>query len=271
MPKSKVFLFLLIIALSISLLVVIAFRIGNGTSENNILSTAPGISLLEQMEEKDPDLVDSILKEQRRLKMMEERESRLAELENGEASIWSFFEDYMVLGDSRTMGFDFYGYLEADRVLAEKGNTILTLESHIPEIVANNPSYLFISYGANDVGSGMWASPEEYAADLARIIGLIRAQLPDINVFVNSILPAQDPAFSTAAAWYDIPEYNEALRNMCQSNDCFFIDNTAICEQYAYLYEADGVHLMPDFYYHWAINMIMGIYDSEMQTLEDSE
>lgn len=224
---------------------------------------ARGLAYLRELEATDPAPVEELLKEYHQQELREEREARMAELENGEIAIWSLFEDYVLLGDSRVMGFDFYGYLDSSRVMAEKGDTILTLESHIPEIVALNPSYVFISYGVNDVGSGMWASPEEYAADFAEIIRSIQDHLPNARIFVNSILPACDPAFNTSSAWYDIPEYNTALEEMCITSGCFFIDNTPICETYAALYEADGIHVTAPFYSHWAANMILRVYDSE--------
>ncbi len=227
-----------------------------------------GVAYLHELEAKDPTLVETTLKEYRRQELLEQREAKLTELESGEISIWSLFEDYMLMGDSRVMGFDFYEFLDQNRVLAEKGDTILTLEAQIPEIVAMNPSYLFISYGINDVGSEMWASPEDYAADFSEIIRSIQSQLPDTKIFINSILLAYSPAFNTSTAWYDIPEYNLALEEMCSALGCYYVNNTPLCEEYASLYEADGIHVMSTFYSHWATNMIMAIYDSEVALAE---
>ena len=256
--------------LIIILLVILATALGRGAQPQDDVTnpTLEGVAYLRTLEEKDPTTVENTLKELRRRELLEQREARLAELESGDISIWSLFEDYMLMGDSRVMGFSFYEYLDQSRVLAEKGDTIWTLQEHIPEIVAVNPSYLFISYGVNDVGSGMWASPEDYVQDFSDIISEIRQELPDVKIFINSILLAYAPAFNTSAAWYDIPEYNTALDAMCSDMGCFYVDNTSICEEYAGLYESDGIHVGSSFYSHWATNMIMAIYDSETDQSE---
>lgn len=261
---------LIIAILLLVMLVLLAVALGKGArpSEPVVSSTPEGIAYLQSLEEKDPTAVEDTLKELHRQKLLEQREAKLAELESGEISIWSLFEDYMLMGDSRVMGFGFYEYLDQSRVVAEKGDTIWTLQEHIPEIAAMNPSYLFISYGVNDVGSGMWSSPEDYVQDFSDIISKIRQELPDVKIFINSILLAYAPAFNTSAAWYDIPEYNAALETMCHDLGCFYVDNTPLCEEYAGLYESDGIHVGSSFYSHWAANMIMAVYDSETDQSE---
>lgn len=235
----------------------------NKTTEASGPDLSAGVSYLQSLESKDPSQVEATLKAYRQQEMQIMRDEHLAKLETGEISVWSLFDDYMLMGDSRVMGFDFYGFLDQDRVLAEKGDTILTLSEHTPEIVAANPSYLFISYGVNDVLGGMWASPEDYAADLAEIIGSIQSQLPDVKVFVNSILLA----YGSSSSYSLIPDYNTALSEMCQElNNCYFVDNTSLCESYYSLYEGDGIHVSSSFYPHWATNMIMEVYDSELET-----
>lgn len=264
MQKRKFIPVAIILLVLILFLIFFAANAGSPAPETTETSTHEGITYLKALEAQDPGPVENTIKAYYQQKLIKQREARLAQLENGEVSVWSLFEDYVLLGDSRTMGFDFYEYLDKDRVIAEKGDSILSIREHIPEIVKMNPSYLFISYGANDIGSGMWASAEEYAADLAAIIQELRAELPDVTVFVNSILLAYEPAYSNSSSWYDIPEYNSALSQMCSTlTNCHYIDNTSICETYSHLYESDGIHVMATFYSHWAANMILTFYDSQ--------
>lgn len=256
--------------LIIILLVILAAALGRGAQPQDDVTdpTLEGVAYLRTLEEKDPTTVENTLKELRRQELLEQREARLAELESGEISIWSLFEDYVLLGDSRAVGFEFYEYLDEDRVMAESGATILKLEEHIPDIVEMNPSYIFLCYGLNDVSIGIWPTPEDYVVEYSRIVEAIQSQLPDAKIFISSILPAQDPAFNTSTAWYDIPEYSAAVGEMCQEIGCYYIDNTDICNKYASLWDIDGIHVQATFYPHWAANMIMAIYDSETDQSE---
>lgn len=258
---------LIIIVFLLILLVLLAIALGKGArpTESEVSTFPEGISYLQSLEAKDPTTVEATLKEFHRQKLLEQREAKLEELENGDVPVWSLFSDYVLLGDSRAVGFEFYEYLDKDRVMAESGATILKLEEHIPDIVEMNPSYLFLCYGLNDVSIGIWPTPEDYVVEYKRILGEIQKQLPDAKIFVSSILPARDPAFNTSTAWYDIPEYSTAVGEMCQETGCYYVDNTDICNKYASLWDIDGIHVQAAFYPHWAANMIMSVYDSETE------
>ena len=169
------------------------------------------------------------------------------------------------------MGFSFYGFLPEERVLAESGATILHLEEHIPDIVALNPSNIFLCYGLNDVSIGIWPTPEDYVTQYSDIIQQIQAQLPGANIFISSILPARDPAFQQSTAWYDIPEYSQAVSDMCDTiSHCYYVDNDATCDEYASLWDVDGIHVQQDFYPHWAANLITEVYSASLEGSEDS-
>lgn len=43
---------------------------------------------------------------------------------------------------------------------------------------------------------------------------------------------------------------------MCEENGVLFADNTQLSEDYADLWQPDGIHLLPEFYPHWAANLI---------------
>lgn len=271
MPQKRQMPIVLILILLLVLIILIAILSGkeHRAQEPTDSGVAQGIAYLESLESRDPTVVEDILKEYRHQEILAQREARLAELENGTVSVWSLFTDYVLLGDSRAVGFDFYEYLSSDRVIAESGATILHLESHIPDIVEKNPSYLFLCYGLNDVSIGIWNTPEDYTTEFRRILSDIQTQLPDVKIFISSILPARDPAFNTSSAWYNIPEYSAAVQEMCDDVGCYYVDNTDICEKYADLWEVDGIHVQSSFYPHWAANMIMEVYDSETDETED--
>ena len=254
--------------------------------------TAAGIAFLEAQAQKDPAEVDVFLRnreEQRRREEEERRrleeeqraeeereriraerrreyEARIAAIENGETDIWGEFHDFVILGDSRAVGFYYYDFLEKSRVLAGGGDTILKIGWHMNEIVALQPKYIFLCYGLNDVSIGIWNTKEEYVADFLDYIADLRENLPNAVIVVSSILPARDPAFELSSKWYEIPDFSAAIAAACEENGLIFVDNTEICETYANYWQPDGIHVRPEFYPYWARNLIVGIIRNEMET-----
>ena len=108
------------------------------------------------------DLVDAQLKAIRQAELDARRDEWLHELQTGVISVWSLFDDYALLGDSRTMGFSFYDYMPSERVLADSGATINKVADHLDELKKLSPTSIFLTYGINDVGIGYWPTPERH-------------------------------------------------------------------------------------------------------------
>lgn len=273
--SKKNYLPMLIIGVAafIALIALVSHLGSSGSAETVALedSITDGVSYLKSLEAQDPNDVDTVLKQLRQEKMEAQRQEYREQLEAGTIDVWSLFEDYVVLGDSRAVGFYTWGFLPQERVLAETGATIKALEEHIPDIVKLNPSYIFLAYGLNDVYIGLWPTPEDYTTDFSRIIGLIQAELPDANIIVSSILPATDPAFEQSSALYNIPEYSQAVSEMCKGiSNCYFVNNDSIFEEHENMYQPDGIHLIAECYNYWAINLILGVYSIGMDDVEDA-
>ena len=60
--------------------------------------------------------------------LLAERDTWLEQLESGQINVWSLFDDAVILGDSRVVGYEFYDFLPDERVLAEGGATIRNVE-----------------------------------------------------------------------------------------------------------------------------------------------
>lgn len=251
------------------LLILLAVRLGSrdtAAAPEDAAAISQGVSYLQSLEAQDPDTVDNVLKQQRLQHLQEMRDERLRQLESGEISVWSLFEDYVLLGDSRAVGFSFYGFLPEERVIAESGATVLHLEEHIPDIVALNPSNIFLCYGLNDIMLGTWPTPSDYVTKYTSVINEIHEQLPDANIYISSILPAPGSGVQS-----QLSDYSQALDEMCSAlNRCYFVDNDDISSQYSGLWENDGIHVMSDFYPHWANNLITAVYNSSLEDTADS-
>ena len=271
MRKSQYIKFALVLAVLLVVLILLAVRCGRTAPEQAPVSPiAAGVSYLQSLEQQDPNTVDQLLKEQRLQEIERLREERLEQLESGELSVWSLFEDYVLLGDSRAVGYYYYEFLPESRVFAEGGATILHLQEHIPDIQALNPASIFLCYGLNDVSIGIWSTPEDYIADFADILAELHTALPEAQVYISSILPAQDPAFDTAPVWRDIPQYSAAVAQMCQGLDyCHFVDCDSLAAAYSDLWDVDGIHVQRTFYPHWAAALITEEYTNGLTAAED--
>lgn len=190
-----------------------------------------------------------------RLKREEYRES----LEGNR--LWQSFDDFVFLGDSRVEGFDVYGLLPSDRVLSDAGDTINSITDRMDTIKSFSPKYIFISYGINDIGMGFWPTAEEYASAFAEKLHTLQTELPDAEIYVNSIISPRGDAAQAYPIWQGLPEYSEAVRQMCEREGIAFIDNASLIEENMDLYDVDGVHMQPDFYRYWAENQLLAVFD----------
>ena len=179
------------------------------------------------------------------------------------------FQDYVLLGDSRAVGFYYYDFLDKSRVLADGGNTIRNVTDHMEEIRSLNPSCIFLCYGLNDVSIGYWDTPESYAAEFLKVVRSLQELLPDAKIVISSILPARDPAFERASKWREIPDYSAAVERMCQENGIAFADNDKISEEHADLWGPDGIHLQTSFYHYWGSNLLIAILETQSAETEN--
>ena len=227
----------------------------------NYDTTADGLTYLRELSSRDLSAIDATLAAQKKAHEDAEREQRLKELTDGSVDVWSYFTDYVFFGDSRAVGFSYYGFLAESRVIADSGWTIRDLEANLGDIIAMNPSSVYLAFGLNDIGLGYWSTPEEYADEFSTVLQSIKEKLPNASIYVNSILPTTDAAAEEHDdAWKEIPQYNEAIAKICPGLGCTYIDNTALVADHTDMYDLDGIHMIKDFYPLWAANMMLTIY-----------
>ena len=259
MQRRKLLLIILILVLAVVVLVLIARHLGSDkpqTSEEPP-DTASGILYLDSLESRDPAEVDTLLQEFRAEKIRQMRDEWLHQIETGEINVWSLFDNYVLLGDSRSVGFSYWGFLPEERVLAESGAKLYALRDHIPDLEKLHPTSVYLCYGLNDVIIGVWPEPEDYVADYRELLGELQQALPDASIYISSILPAIDPAFDEWPDLVRIPEYTQAVKEMCDGIDnCYYVDNQWLFDQYRDLWAPDGIHFAAAFYQYWAASLI---------------
>ena len=55
------------------------------------------------------------------------------------------------------------------------------------------------------------------------MLALLQKELPEATVFVNSILPATDPAFEQSEKWRNIPDWNKDIKKHCEQEKTPYI------------------------------------------------
>lgn len=148
-------------------------------------AVAAGTAYLDSAAAKDASAIAETLRErekQRRAELLAKRSGGArcphAKITSGELDIWSMFDSYVILGDSRAVGFYYFDFLEKSRVLADGGNTIRDVAAHMDDIRALQPDYVYLCYGLNDISIGYWDTKEEYVAELLQVVADLKEALP---------------------------------------------------------------------------------------------
>lgn len=247
---------------------VLAVVGGGGQPQENV--TQPGLEYLEMLENKDPAGVTQILRERREAELEAQRKELMHQVEAGERDPFTLFQDFCIMGDSRAVGFWYFGFVDQARTLTGAGHTIRDITTQMDALVAMNPKYIYLCYGLNDTSIGFWKTAEEYVAEYMEVVADIRQRLPDATVIISSILPARDPAFQRSTKWYNIPEWSAAVEAACQENGIIFVNNDAISEEYADLWDPDGIHVRQAFYPYWATNLILATLQEGGDPVEET-
>ena len=243
------------VAVTVILLAVVLNAIFGGQTPVDI--TKDGVAYLELREAKDPGDVILVRRELAQAKLEAQREEMIRQVESGEMDPFAVFQDYCIMGDSRAVGFWYFGYLDKTRCLTGAGHTIRDLAAQMEDLVAMNPGSVYLCYGLNDTSIGYWASAEEYVREYMDVLSQIRQKLPETKIIVSSILPARDPAFQRSSKWRNIPEWSAALERACESNGILFANCDQLAEDHPNLWDPDGIHFREQFYPYWASCLVV--------------
>jgi len=256
--KKSNFPFLAMIAGMVLIFVlVLIYVLGGGKDPAPDPEIAAGIAYLESLEKKDPAQVQAVRKEIHQKHLDAQRDALLKQLNDGTLDPFSLFKDYVVMGDSRAVGFWYRDFLDKNRVLADGGHTIRNISSQMDTLVALNPSVIYLCYGLNDISIGYWKTADSYVAEYVQCVKEIQSRLPDATIVVSSILPARDPAFDRSAKWRNIPAWSAELEKACNANGILFANCDSLAVDYPKLWDPDGIHFREDFYPHWASILVI--------------
>lgn len=239
--KTKRNLLLVVMAAVVIFVVILVVR-GVGKLMDTSVDTAPGLEYIRQEENGDVSGIET------KISLLEQQEA------DGEdqRSIREKFAAAAIIGDSIPQGFAEYDILNASNVQARIGAHLTQLDSQIESAKEMSPVVVFLSIGENDVVSTS-GDVELFIEQYTDVLDQVKKELPDANVFVNSIFPVQQQAVDREPELAEIDQYNKALKDLCNSRGIGFIDNTQLVqEQY---FEPDGQHFTAAFYPVWAEHM----------------
>ena len=204
--------------------------------------TSAGVEYIEKEEAGDITAIEE------KISLLEQQDNNAEDTR----SIKEKFAGAVVLGDSVAEGFLEYDILNASSVAAEIGVHLDELDGQIANVKELSPSVLFLYLGMNDV-TATNGDVDSFISEYRAVLTQLKEEVPDAHIFVNSIFPVQEKATAGEPLLARIPDYNEALKELCDSQTVAFIDNTSLAEEQ--YYEQDGVHFKADFYPIWAERM----------------
>lgn len=169
-----------------------------------------------------------------------------------------YFSDAVFLGDSRTEGLYLYGNMTEGDFLYAVGATVesvftkptqTTDAGKVPMLDAladMKCGKVYIMLGVNELG---WPRTETFRDQYGKLIDRVRADHPDAQVVIQSILPvsAEQDAKGSYVNNRRIQEFNDVLRELAEEKNCPYLDvaEAVTGEDGCLLPEltSDGVHL----------------------------
>ena len=178
-----------------------------------------------------------------------------------------WFDDAVILGDSRSQGLILYNSLSNCTSLAVKSLSLTNYtkkEATLPglgtDTVANlipkvEGKRFYLVFGMNDMG----LSAETFGQYFSRLVDLIQKSHPDADIYAQAVLPVTELKEQSGAAsgfsLAHVKEFNEQLLKICTEKQIWYLDiPPALVDGNGYLLDEaswDGVHLNASYCRTW--------------------
>lgn len=170
------------------------------------------------------------------------------------SSLRQSFQGSMILGDSITEGLVSYQFLDSSVVAYARGKSVAKNDDLIQTAMNNKPQRVFMAFGMNDLGFFNGVA-DNFIAAYKEDVQALQEGIPDVEIYINSILPMTEAAIAKNQYLAQYTEFNQRLEEMCQEMGLTYIDNTFIVEQHPEFHEEDGLHMSKSYYPLWMTNM----------------
>lgn len=114
------------------------------------------------------------------------------------------------------------------------------------------PSRLFLMTGINDL---IFVKPPEVLSNYKKILQRIKAETPDTEVFVQSLLPVNEQLRAVGIRNQDVIEVNIGIREMAEEMGFEYVDIHSLLQdktgRLSANYTYDGIHIKGEAYLLW--------------------
>lgn len=202
---------------------------------------AKGVTVLQSLEKKDVAEIENKIKN-----MNSENDVKESTADN--SSLKEVFKDTVFMGDSLTEPLSFYNILNEDSVIGIKGRDVIKAKKEdLGTLKSLNPKKIVMMYGMNDLL--LFSNSKDFIKNYESLINEIKRELPSAEIYVNSVFPVSSNAIAKKKEFSKVNDFNNALREMCNTKGIKFIDTTSMVKEN--MYEPDGIHLKSEFYTPW--------------------
>lgn len=171
--------------------------------------------------------------------------------------------DIVFFGNSITCGSSFQEYFPDKKIinLGYPGDNLDGMLYRIDMIKAVSPQKCFVMAGINDT----WRPNEIIIQKYRVLISQMKEQLPNTQIYIESILPINSSRFADYCNNDKIIELNSQLMFLAIECNCVYIDLYPFyvdeANELPMSLSPDGVHLFHDSYFFWADIISKYIYE----------
>lgn len=202
---------------------------------------AKGVTVLQSLEKKDVGEIENKIKN-----MNSENDTK--ESTADDSNLKEVFKDTVFMGDSLTEPLSFYNILSEDSVIGIKGRDVIKAKKEdLGTLKSLNPKKIVMMYGMNDLL--LFSNSKDFIKNYESLINEIKRELPSAEIYVNSVFPVSSKAIAKKKEFSKVNDFNNALKEMCNTMGVKFIDTTSMVKED--MYEPDGIHLKAEFYTPW--------------------
>lgn len=256
--------------LFVAVAVFVVLSLNRSEAAAAALRTAPetaGTAYIEEMERVPAAAIEERILREERTRI---DEARLEELLADPSQLFTEMQEnnIVLVGESRTSGFSYYGWVDDNHFLGGVGWSILEVPSLYDQIAALQPSALVFCFGINELprqlGEAVFiSSPEIYMETLQASFDTIQQSVPGVRIYMNCIVPCSEIGYLEAPGYTVIPEWNRYIESYCKDHGYGYIDISDLCEEHMDMYREDGMHLVSEFYPYWGARILQVIMNDE--------
>lgn len=171
-----------------------------------------------------------------------------------------FYTGSVFLGDAIVSGMEYYGNLSEDQVVADGNITTDKALKSVDEVVAKNPSKVFIMIGINELNYPRTA--DAISSSYKTLVDELKSKLPTAQIYAVSVLPitkSYESKTSVKIEKSNLDALNENLKELVTTDNINYVDiASAFKDGSGYLNEtvtSNGLNLNSG-YYGFLLNAI---------------